>query len=57
MAITVYKVLNSDADEEENNVLINRVTEMYFKWWKIHKALHVYAVCSIREYRYNLAEI
>ena len=36
MAIIVYKVLNSDADEEENNVLINRVTEMYFKSWKIH---------------------
>ena len=35
-ANTVYKVLNSDADEEEDNVLINRVTEMYFKSWKIH---------------------
>ena len=54
----VHKTLDSsNVDEEKTNVLIYRVSEMYFKSQKIHWALHVYAVCPIREYPSNLAEI
>lgn len=54
----VHKVLDGDANEEEENELIDRVSETYFKLWKFTTELYQYnyAICSVRENWSNLAE-
>ena len=44
----VHIVLDGDADKKEDNVLIDRVSEMYFKSWKIHRTLRV-MLCVLLE--------
>ena len=53
MVSIVHEVLDSDA--EENDMLIDGVSETYFKSQRIHGAFYIYSVCSIKKYQCNLA--